>query len=333
MSVMDVLKLGLGVSIFLFGMKCMGDGLVESAGNRLYDLLERLTSKPWRGFLLGTIVTALIQSSSATTVMVVGFVNSGAMSLSRAVGVIFGANVGTSVTSWITALSGAEGGEAVGGLFRWFKPSAFTPVLAILGIVFYMFGSRRRKNAGMILLGFSLLMVGMDTMSEAVAVLEENERFRSMLLWFENPILGVLMGMIMTALVQSSSASIGILQSFAATGAIRFAGAIPIIMGQNIGTCVTALLASAPAGIHAKRASWIHLSFNVLGTVLGLTVFTVLRRLQLFPFLENSIDMWGIAAAHTVFNLLTTIFLFPFAKHLECLACLVIRERHKKEKN
>ena len=325
MGLMDLLKLGLGVSIFLFGMNCMGDALRESAGNRLYDLLKRLTEKPWKGFFFGTIVTALVQSSSATTVMVVGFVNSGLMSLSRAIGVIFGANVGTSVTSWITALSGAD------GVLRWLKPSAFTPVLAMLGIFFYMFGKRHRKNTGIILLGFSILMVGMDTMSAAVSVLEENEWFRSMLLWFENPILGVLMGMVMTAVVQSSSAAVGILQSLAATGAIHFAGAIPIIMGQNIGTCVTALIASAHAGIHAKRAAWIHLSFNVFGTVLGLSVFVILRMLKVLPFLEKSIDMWGIAAVHTVFNLLTTIFLFPFAKQLERFSCFVIKDHQKDE--
>lgn len=332
MNVMDLLKLGLGVSVFLFGMNCMGDGLRESAGNRLYYLLERMTAKPWRGFLLGTVVTALIQSSSATTVMVVGFVHSGAMSLSRAVGVIFGANVGTSVTSWITALSGVEGGDSVGNALRYLKPSAFTPILAMLGIFFYMFGRSRRRNTGLILLGFSLLMVGMDTMSEAVSVLEEHEGFRSMLLWFENPILGVLAGMVMTATVQSSSAAIGILQSFAATGAVRFAGAIPIIMGQNIGTCVTALLASAPAGIHAKRASLIHLSFNVLGTVIGLFVFALLRWLGILPFLEDTIDMWGIAAVHTVFNLLTALLLFPFRKHLEKLSCFLIREGRQEGK-
>jgi phosphate:Na+ symporter len=264
--------------------------------------------------------------------MVVGFVNSGAMSLSRAVGVIFGANVGTSVTSWITALSGADEGGSMVGFLRWFKPSSFTPILAMLGILLYTFGRSRRKQGGVILLGFTLLMVGMETMSEAVSVLEENEEFRSMLLWFENPVLGVLVGMIMTAAVQSSSAAIGILQSFAATGSIRFAGAIPIIMGQNIGTCVTALLASAPAGIHAKRASLIHLGFNVFGTVLGLSVFVILRELDRLPFLEDSIDMWGIAATHTVFNLLTTLFLFPFARHLERLACLLVRERHSGEK-
>ncbi|MBQ9086205.1 MAG: Na/Pi cotransporter family protein [Clostridia bacterium] len=328
MSVFDLLDLLLGVALFLFGMHCMGEALRESAGNRLHYVLETLTSKSWRGFLFGAAVTAVIQSSSATTVMVVGFVNSGVMSLSQAVGVIIGANVGTSVTSWITALSGIRGGESVGSLMSWFKPSAFTPILAVLGIVFYMFSRRgKRRNLGLILLGFSVLMVGMDTMSEAVSVLEDHEGFRSVLLWFENPILGVLAGMILTAIVQSSSASIGILQSFAATGAIRFANAVPIIMGQNIGTCVTALLASAPAGINAKRASWIHLSFNVIGTVLGLTAFLIIRALGLFSFWEEPIDMWDIAATHTVFNLATALILFPFCSSLERLACLVIRDR------
>lgn len=328
MNIFDVLGLALGLSLFLFGMNIMGEALKKSAGAGLKSFLGKMTSGRFRGFLLGALVTAVIQSSSATTVMVVGFVNSGTMLLSQAIGVIMGANVGTAVTSWITALSGLEGGSAVGSALEFLKPSSFTPVLAITGILLYNLGrGRGKKNVGSILLGFSVLMLGMDTMSDAVGGLSENESFRSILLMFENPLLGLLAGLVLTAIVQSSSASIGILQSFTATGAITFGNAVPIIMGQNIGTCITALLASVGTNKNAKRASVIHLYFNVFGSVLGLGVFYLLKYILRLSFLDGSIDMWGIAAVHTAFNLLSAAVLLPCAGLLERLSVAVIRDK------
>ena len=332
MTVFDILTLIFGISLFLFGMNLMGDTLKRSVGNRLKLFLGRLTAKPFRGFLLGALVTAVIQSSSATTVLVVGFVNSGTMLLSQAIGVIMGANVGTSVTSWITALSGLEGGGAIGSLLRWFKPSVFTPVVALIGLLLYLLGKNdRKKSIGLILLGFSVLMIGMDTMSDAVAGFGQNETFRSILLLFENPILGLLAGMVLTAIVQSSSASIGILQSFTVTGAITFGSAVPIIMGQNIGTCVTALIASVGANKNAKRASVIHLLFNVFGAVFGLGFFYLLKNRIGIETLGGPIDMWGIAVVHTVFNILTALILLPLGKQLERLATTLVRDEKSKE--
>lgn len=328
MNIFDVLRLVLGLSLFLFGMNLMGESLKKSAGSGLKTFLEKMTSSRFRGFLLGMIVTAIIQSSSATTVMVVGFVNSGTMLLSQAIGVIMGANVGTAVTSWITALSGLEGGAAVGSFFQWFKPSTFTPVLALIGIILYSGGEKKQnsKNIGAIFLGFSVLMLGMETMSDAVSGLREDEGFRSILLMFENPILGVLAGLVLTAVIQSSSASIGILQSLTATGAITFGNAVPIIMGQNIGTCITALLASVGTSKNAKRASVIHLAFNVFGSVIGLGAFYLLKYLIKAQFLDGQIDMWGIAAVHTIFNILSAIVLFPLSPWLEKLSIWLVRD-------
>lgn len=332
MTIFDVLTLIFGISLFLFGMNLMGDTLKKSAGRKLKGILGRLTASPIKGFLLGTLVTAIIQSSSATTVMVIGFVNSGTMLLSQAVGVIMGANVGTAVTSWITALSGLGSGGVTNSLLQWFKPSTFTPILALIGICLYMAGKNdRKKNVGLILLGFSVLMIGMDTMSGAVSGLSENATFRSILLTFENPILGLLAGLILTAIIQSSSASIGILQSFTVTGAITFGNAVPIIMGQNIGTCVTALLASTGSNKNAKRASVIHLLFNVIGSIVCLGIFYVLKLAVRLPLFDGTIDMWGIAIVHTVFNLITFAVLFPCAKLLERLATRLVRDQKSQE--
>lgn len=328
MTIFDVLGLILGISLFLFGMNLMGETLKKSAGRRLKIFLGKMTARPIMGFLLGALVTAIIQSSSAATVMVVGFVNSGTMLLSQAVSVIMGANVGTAVTSWITALSGLENGGAVGSIFEWFKPSSFTPVVALVGLLLYMVGkSEKRKNTGLILLGFSVLMIGMDTMSDAVSGLSQNETFRSVLLMFTNPILGLLAGVLLTAILQSSSASIGILQSFTVTGAISFGNAVPIILGQNIGTCVTALLASAGANKNAKRASYVHLLFNVIGSVVCFGVFYLLKYAVGWSVLDGSMDMWGIAIVHTLFNLITFAILFPFSKGLEKMAVALVREK------
>lgn len=332
MNIFDVLELVLGLSLFLFGMNTMGDALKNMAGEGLRGVLERLTSSRVRGIFLGALVTSLIQSSSATTVMVVGFVNSGAMELSRAVGVIMGANIGTAFTSWITATSELEGAAAVGSVLQWLKPSSFTPILALIGIILYTVGKdSKKRNIALIFLGFSVLMLGMDTMSSSVKGLSENETFRSILIAFENPVLGLLGGLAITAIVQSSSASIGILQSFTATGAINFGNAVPIIMGQNIGTCITAVFASVGANKNAKRASAIHLLFNVFGSVIGLTVFYVLKYFFRPAFLEAQIDMWGIAIVHTAFNLITATVLFPLSNKLERCAAWFIRE--KKENN
>ena len=328
MTIFDIFTLVFGISLFLFGMNLMGETLKKSAGRRLKVILGKLAGNPIKGFALGFGVTAIIQSSSATTVMVVGFVNSGTMLLSQAVGVIMGANVGTTVTSWITALAGIDGGSSVNSIMQWFKPSTFTPIIALIGLLFYMSAkSDKRKNIGLILLGFSVLMIGMETMSDAVSGLAGNDAFRSILLAFENPILGLLAGMALTAIIQSSSASIGILQSFTATGAITFGNAVPIIMGQNIGTCITALISSAGASKNAKRAAVVHLLFNIFGSVIGLAIFYVLKLVFKLAFLDGNIDMWGIAIVHTIFNIISFLVLFPLSKQIEKLAVVLVRDK------
>lgn len=333
MTIFDLLTLIFGLSLFLFGMTLMGDTLKKSAGGKLKIILGKLTDSPLKGFALGFAVTAIIQSSSATTVMVVGFVNSGTMLLSQAVGVIMGANVGTTVTSWLTALSGIGSGGAVNSVMQWFKPSTFTPVIALVGLLLYMAGKNdKKKNLGLILLGFSVLMIGMDTMSDAVSGLAENQTFRSILMMFENPILGLLAGLVLTAIVQSSSAAIGILQSFTATGAITFGNAVPIIMGQNIGTCVTALISSTGTSKNAKRTAVVHLLFNVFGSAVCMIVFYLLKGVANIAFLDGNIDMWGIAIVHTIFNIITVIALLPFSKQLEKLAIKLVRDKKGDDK-
>ena len=333
MNVFDLLTLVLGLSLFLFGMTLMSETLKKSAGRRLKTILGRLTESRWRGFWLGVIITAIVQSSSATTVMTVGFVNSGAMQLSQAVSVVIGANVGTTVTSWLTALSGIGKGAAVSSALQWLKPSSFTPIIAVIGMLYYMASkSNERRNVGAILLGFSVLMVGMQTMSDAVSGMADNEAFRSLLLKFENPMLGVLAGLVITAIVQSSSASIGILQSFTATGAITFGNAVPIIMGQNIGTCVTALISSAGTSKNAKRTAMVHLLFNVLGSALCLAVFYILRSFFYIELFDGSIDTWGIAIVHTLFNVISAIALFPISRLIEKMAVSLVRESRSEDR-
>ncbi|MBO5415532.1 MAG: Na/Pi cotransporter family protein [Clostridia bacterium] len=329
MSVFNILNLICGLALFLFGMNFMGDTLKKSAGNKLKTFLGRITSNPIKGFLLGMGVTAVIQSSSATTVMIVGFVNSGTMMLSQAISVIMGANVGTTVTSWLTGLSGiGEGGATAVSFLQWLKPSSFVPILALVGVLLYMLGKNaQRRNIGLILLGFSVLMVGMDMMSEAVKPLSENEAFKSVLLWFENPLFGVLAGMVMTAIIQSSSASVGILQSLTVTGAITFGNAVPILLGQNIGTCVTALISSIGTSRNAKRTAFVHFYFNAIGVVVFLGLFYLFDFIVGFPFMGDSIDMWGIAIVHTVFNIVSVLVLAPFSKLLEKLVCLTVRDK------
>ena len=324
MTIFDVLTMIGGLCLFLFGMNIMGDGLERRAGNSLKTLLGKLTDSKIKGFLTGLGVTAVIQSSSATTVMVVGFVNSRLMTLKQSIGVIMGANIGTTVTAWILSL----GGISSDNLFmQLLKPASFTPVLALLGTVLLMFSkSTRQKDVGTILLGFATLMFGMDTMSGAVSGLADIPAFQNLFVMFKHPILGVLVGAVVTGIIQSSSASVGILQALSATGAVSYAAAVPIIMGQNIGTCVTALLSSFGANKNAKRAAIIHLAFNVTGTVVWLTVFSIVSELVQPAILNESASYLGIAVCHSAFNILCTALLLPLSGLLERIAYLVVPE-------
>ena len=332
MTVFDVLQLFCGLALFLYGMDVMGDALKKSAGNKLKTILAKMTSNPIKGFLLGLVVTAIIQSSSATTVMVVGFVNSGTMTLVQSVGVIIGANLGTAVTAWLTALSSIEGGSDTLAWTEWLKPDAWMPMLAVLGICFIMFSKRgKKKDVGAILLGFAVLMVGMDLMSGSVGGLKESETFKSILTMFENPILGVLAGTVLTVIVQSSSASVGILQSLTATGRITYGAAIPIIMGQNIGTCITALISAISANKNGKRAAFVHLYFNILGVVFWLAMYYIFNAIFAFLAPDTIINAWGIAGVHTIFKILSIIAIGPFYKQLAKLAEFTIRD--KKDEN
>ena len=318
MDLFDVLNLIGGLCLFLFGMNVMGQALERRAGNRLRDLLGKLTTNKLAGLLTGLGVTAIIQSSSATTVMVVGFVNSGLMTLKQAINVIMGANIGTTVTAWILSLAGIDSGNLFVSLL---KPSSFTPVLALIGIVFYMFSKNsRRQDTGLILLGFATLMFGMESMSDAVSGLREVPQFRQMMIAFQNPVLGVLAGAVLTAIIQSSSASVGILQALASTGQVSLGAAIPIIMGQNIGTCVTAMLSSVGTNKNARRAASVHLSFNVIGTVVWLVVFCLVRALVRPVLLDASASLFSIAVVHSAFNVLCTLLLLPMTGLLERLA-------------
>ncbi len=329
MSIFNVLTLIGGLALFLYGMNVMGDGLTKASGGKLEKILERLTNSPIKGVLLGAAVTAVIQSSSATTVMVVGFVNSGIMKLSQAVGVIMGANIGTTVTSWLLSLTSISSSNV---FIRMLKPSSFSPVLAVIGIIYTMFcKSEKRKNIGEVFLGFAVLMTGMETMSGAVAPLANVPEFTRILTMFSNPILGMLAGAVLTAIIQSSSASIGILQALCVTDAISYSSALPIIMGQNIGTCVTALISSAGASKNAKRAALIHLYFNVIGTTLFMLVFYSLNSWIHFEFLSQTASAAGIAVIHSCFNIAATIVLLPFGKLLEKLAVMTIRDNDQLE--
>ena len=329
----SVLSLLCGLALFLYGMEVMGDALKKSAGSSLKAILGKMTSNPITGFLLGLGVTAVIQSSSATTVMVVGFVNSGTMTLLQAAGVIIGANVGTAVTSWLTALNGlGQMDSGAADLLKLLKPDSWMPILAVIGIVLIMFSKRgKKKDVGVILLGFAVLMVGMSMMSDAVAPLAKNDDFKNILLMFENPILGVLAGLVLTAIVQSSSASVGILQSLTVTGAITTGAAVPIVMGQNIGTCVTAMLSSIGASKDGKRAAIIHLLFNVIGVIIVLPLYYlivwVVELASGFIFGEIIADMWSISLIHTVFKLVLVAILFPFYKLLVKLACFIVKDK------
>lgn len=329
MDIFDLLSLIGGLCLFLFGMNVMGQALERRAGGTLRTLLGKLTTSKMKGFLTGLVVTGIIQSSSATTVMVVGFVNSGLMNLKQAINVIMGANVGTTVTAWLLSLSGIESGNIFVQLL---KPTSFTPVLALIGIIFYMFlNDSKKKDTGMILLGFATLMFGMDTMSAAVSGLSEVEAFKNMFIMFKNPILGVVVGTVLTAIIQSSSASVGILQALAVTGQVSYGAAIPIIMGQNIGTCVTAMLSCVGANKNAKRAAIVHLAFNVIGTAVGLIIFCVIKAVFSPVFLDAPASLVGIAVAHSAFNVLCTAVLLPMSGILEKVADRVVPDDKKKD--
>lgn len=324
MDIFSLLSMIGGLALFLYGMEVLGDGLKKASGGKLEHILEKLTSNKLMAVLLGAGVTAVIQSSSATTVMVVGFVNSGIMKLSQAVGVILGANVGTTVTAWILSLTDVNGS---GFFLQLLKPTSFSPILAIIGVCLISMGKKeRQKNVGTILIGFAVLMFGMDTMSTAVEPLAEQPEFSHILLMFSNPVLGMLVGLILTAVIQSSSASIGILQALCATGVVSYATAIPIIMGQNVGTCVTALISSAGASKNAKRAALIHLYYNIIKTVAFMAVFYALNAFIHFAFLEEAASALGIAVIHTAFNVAAVIIIFPVSWILEKLAYLTIPE-------
>lgn len=329
MDIFGVLTMIGGLALFLYGMHVMGEGLARASGGKLERILENLTSNPLKAVLLGAAVTAVIQSSSATTVMVVGFVNSGIMKLSQAVGVIMGANIGTTVTSWLLSLSGIEGDNL---LIELCKPTSFSPILAAVGIIFLLFiKNEKKKDIGTILVGFAILMFGMDTMSGAVKPLADVPEFTGILTAFSHPILGLLAGALLTAVIQSSSASVGILQALCVTGAVSYGVAIPIIMGQNIGTCVTALLSSIGASKNAKRAAMVHLYFNIIGTAIFMIVFYTANQVVHFSFLPEAANGAGIAVVHSMFNIFATVLLLPFSRVLERLACLTIRDGKTEE--
>lgn len=330
MDFFDLLNMIGGLSLFLYGMNIMGNGLSKMAGGKLEKILEKLTTRKIYAVLLGAGVTAVIQSSSATTVMVVGFVNSGIMKLSQAVGIIMGANIGTTITSWMLSLTGIQGSNI---WLKLLKPSSFSPVLAAIGIICVMTSKQesRKKDLGNILLGFAILMFGMETMSGSVSGLAGNEAFTGFMTAFRNPVLGMAAGAILTAIIQSSSASVGILQALCATGAVPYSVAMPIIMGQNIGTCVTSIISSVGASKNARRAAMVHLYFNLIGTIAFMVVFYILNAFLDFAFLGNAANAAGIAMIHSLFNIGATLVFFPFTKQLVKLAELTIPDGKEQE--
>lgn len=331
MSVFNVLSLVGGLALFLFGMNYMGSSLEKLGGGKFESILEKMTDNRLKGVLLGAGVTAVIQSSSAVTVMAVGFVNSSIMSLHQVIGIIMGANIGTTITSWLLSLTGIQSSNIFISLL---KPSSFTPVLALIGIILYVFcKSEKKKNIGSILLGFAVLMFGMEAMSSAVAPLKDVPAFTSLLVKFSNPVFGVLAGAILTAVIQSSSASVGILQALAVTGSISVSSAFPIILGQNIGTCITAIISAVGANKNAKRTAVVHLVFNTIGVVIAMVLFYGANAVFGLPFVKETVNAADIAIIHSVFNVFATLILFPFGKQLEKIACLIIpsNEAEKEE--
>ncbi len=333
MDIFNVLNLLGGLALFLFGMKLLGDNLEKLSGGKLESVLEKVTSKPVMAVILGAGVTAAIMSSSVTTVMVVGFVNSGIMKLGQAVYIIMGANVGSTIASWITSLSSLSGGGTM--LLKFLKPDVFSSVLAFIGIIFVMFCKSEKKHiVGRLLLGFAILMTGMENMSSSVSGLKDVPGFSDLFLMFSNPVLGMLVGAVLTAAIQSSAASVGILQALCATGGVMFSSVVPIIMGQNIGTCITAMLSAIGAKKNAKRTAVVHLYFNLIGTILFMCIFYALNALIDFAFMDKPATSTGIAIIHTTFNITATVLLFPAARLLEKLACLTVRDKEdeKEEK-
>ena len=326
MDLFDVLSLLGGLALFLFGMQLMGDALEKKAGGRLKGILQRMTNSTFKGFLLGMLVTCVIQSSSATTVMVVGFVNSGIMKLKQAISIIMGANIGTTITAWILSLSGVSGDA---WYIEIFKPTSFVPILALIGIIFFVFiKDNRKKDLGLILLGFSILMTGMQAMSDSVEGLKDVPAFANILTLFSNPVLGLIAGAVLTAIIQSSSASVGILQALSSTGAISFGAAVPIIMGQNIGTCATALISCIGANKNAKRAALVHLYFNLIGAVVLLALYSLLKSALNLHYLDTiTINSFWIAVTHTTFNIVSTIIFLPFTRLLEKLAYISVPDK------
>lgn len=330
MDFFDLLTMIGGLALFLYGMHLLSEGLEKLSGGRLERVLENLTNNRIKAVLLGAGVTAVIQSSSATTVMVVGFVNSGIMKLSQAIGIIMGANVGTTITSWLLSLTGIESDNF---LLQLVKPTSFSPILAVIGVVFILFVKNgRKRDLGSILVGFAILMTGMDTMSSAMKPLSQVPWFTGLFTMFTNPVLGLLVGALITAVIQSSSASVGILQALCATGSINYAAAVPIILGQNIGTCATAMMSGVGASKNARRASIVHLLFNVIGTAIFLIVFYVLHAFVDFAFMEEAADSAGIALVHTGFNISATLILLPFANILEKLSLILIKPDEEEER-
>lgn len=329
MTIFDVLSMFGGLALFLYGMHLMSTSLENMSGGVLERTLEKSTSSKWKALLLGTVATAIVQSSSATTVMTVGFVNGGIMTLNQAVGIIMGANIGTTATAWILSLTGIQGSSL---LIQLLKPTSFTPVLAVIGVIMAMFSKRQKqKTIGAVLCGFAVLMYGMHMMSSAVAPLADMPGFANIMTKFSNPLLGVLTGAVITGIIQSSSASVGILQALSLTGGVTYGIAIPIIMGQNIGTCVTALLSCIGATKNAKRTAMVHLYFNIIGTILFLAIFYSLNAILHFTFLDDVLDPANIAIIHTSFNVLTTAVLLPMSSVLVMLAKATIRDEHVKE--
>lgn len=330
MNFFDLLSMIGGLALFLYGMHIMSEGLEKVSGGRLEKILENLTSSRWKAVLLGAGVTAVIQSSSATTVMVVGFVNSGIMKLSQAIGIIMGANVGTTITSWLLSLTGIEGDSF---LLQLLKPTSFSPVLAMIGIIMIMFlKGGKKRDLGAIFIGFAILMTGMETMSSAVEPLKDVPQFTRMFTMFTNPVLGMIIGALLTAIIQSSSASVGILQALCDTGSVTYAAAIPIIMGQNIGTCITAMMSSVGTTKNAKRAAVVHLLFNIIGTIVFMAVFYAANALVGFTFMDVAANKAGIAVVHTGFNLAATLLLLPFANLLEKMSMLLVKPDEEEKK-
>lgn len=329
MDIYDILTMIGGLSLFLFGMNIMGQALERRAGEKFRSVLGKFTTSRVKGILTGLGVTAVVQSSSAVTVMVVGFVNSGLMTLRQAINVIMGANVGTTVTAWILSLSGIDSGNFFVSML---KPSSFTPVLAFIGIILYMFCKNgKKKDSGLILLGFATLMFGMETMTGAVSALGQLPEFQKLFILFKNPFLGVLAGAVLTAIIQSSSASVGILQALAATGQITYGAALPIIMGQNIGTCITAVISSIGANKNAKRAAAVHLLFNIIGTLFCMIIYTVITVFLPLPLLEEPASLFGIAVSHSLFNIICTIIMLPMSNLLEKLVTKLVPDSKEEE--